>query len=168
MAFNKLWLSELTHRYGLFSVAVTAAALMLCVGATSALAREGIATPAPVPVSAQSVPRVYVIVYRPGPSFEAGVPIMQQPLLPPHSVYMRHLVATGVTLAAGPMFTPDGGLVLIRAENLEQAQAYMAADPAVTSGMFVGQVSLWRPGLDPQGRFRQQPGAPPTTGAPNR
>lgn len=86
---------------------------------------------------------LFAIVYSAGPSWRPGVPMQDQGLVE-HFYYMRDLHASGATLLAGP-FGDDGGIVLLRAADLEAAQAIMAADPAVTSGLFVGEVRRFDP-----------------------
>ena len=110
------------------------------------------AAPSPVPV-------LYVIHYRPGPAWKAGRPLAEQGL-ERHGAYMRDLAGRGELLAAGPLSTTEGGLVILRVESLEAATARMEADPAVQAGQFIGEVSVWRPGIDPAGRFAPSPDAP--------
>jgi len=79
-----------------------------------------------------------------------GKPLRDQPM-GPHGTYMRKLYAEGRMIAAGPTVDTggattlvDGGVVLLRAASLDEAKAVMAADPAVTAGLFVGEVRAWR------------------------
>lgn len=110
------------------------AVLLLALAAGPAMAQA----PAAAPVV------VYVISYRTGPSWKPGKPMAEQ-AIGPHGAYMRRLFDEGRMLAAGPTLDIDGGVVLLRAASLDEAQAVMAADPAVTSGLFVGEVRAWRP-----------------------
>jgi len=117
------------------------AATMLALAAAPALAQE--AKPAPLPT-------VYVIHYKTGPAWKVGKPLREQ-AIGPHGEYMRKIFAEGRMLAAGPTVNADGGvtlvdggIVLLKAASLEEAKAVMAADPAVTAGLFVGEVRSWR------------------------
>lgn len=132
------------RRAGIRKVAIAAAAALMLAFAP-AIARESAMT------------AIYAIRYTPGPAFKPGVPLMRQDLAA-HGAYMRELADAGIILAAGPLMTHEGGLVLLRAESLEAAQARMAADPAVVAGVFVGKVSEWRPVVDPAGRFASPEG----------
>lgn len=96
------------------------------------------------PAWAQPAAAYYVITYTAGPAWVAGKPMSQQ-ALGPHAAYMKQLHAAGRMAAAGPTFNVDGGVVILKADSLEAAQAIMAADPAVTSGLFTGQVRSWTP-----------------------
>lgn len=113
------------------------------------------ADPKVAPASADiapSTPRLFAIVYEPGPAWKRGMPLAQQNL-GPHGQYMRRLAAEGVVILAGPLMTSEGGLVIIRADDLDTARALMEADPAVKKGQFVGTVSEWRPAIDPAARL---------------
>jgi uncharacterized protein YciI len=109
----------------------------------------GVAAPAD---SASTDLKLFAIVYQPGPVWKRGMPLAQQNLAE-HGAYMRSLAARGRLLLAGPLPTLEGGLVIVRAENLDAAQALMAADPAVKNRQFVGIVSEWRAVIDPANRF---------------
>ena len=96
------------------------------------------------PAWAQPAPAFYVITYTAGPAWLAGKPMSQQ-ALGPHAAYMKKLLADGRMAAAGPTFNVDGGVVILKADSLEAAQAIMAADPAVASGLFTGELRSWTP-----------------------
>lgn len=124
---------------------------------------------AAAPVMAQpakppaTIPTVYVIHYKTGPAWLVGKPLRDQPM-GPHGAYMRKLFAEGRMLAAGPTVNTegadplvDGGVILLRATSLDEAKAVMAADPAITAGLFVGEVRTWRVAFS-----KGEPLAPPT------
>jgi uncharacterized protein YciI len=87
--------------------------------------------------------QLFVITYQPGPNWDHSRPLMEQSLRP-HGEYMSQLFRDGSLLAAGPLFEPEGGLVILQAARLEEAEAMMAADPAVQTGLFEGRVQEWR------------------------
>ncbi len=125
-------------------------ALMIALG--SVLPTQAPARAVEPAVQAAPVPVLYVIHYRPGPAWKPGRPLGEQGL-ERHGAYMRDLAARGELLAAGPLSTIEGGLVILRVDSLETAIARMRADPAVEAGQFIGEASVWRPGIDPAGRF---------------
>lgn len=102
---------------------------------------------------AQATSSLFAIVYEPGPVWKRGMPLAQQNLAD-HGQYMRRLATDGVLLLAGPLITSEGGLVIVRAENLHAARALMDADPAVQKGQFIGTVSEWRAVIDPAARLK--------------
>lgn len=102
---------------------------------------------------------LYMIRLRAGPAYRPDVPLLQQDLRE-HGRYMQELAGRGVILVAGPTNAVSGGLVLLRAASIEEARAMMLADPAIQSGLFVGEVSDWSPFFDPGNRFRVAPSQP--------
>lgn len=73
-------------------------------------------------------------------STPAKTPEELKACLPAHLAYQAELEAKGVLAFAGPMSDETGeemqgmGLIIYRAESLEAAQAYAAADPMHQSG----------------------------------
>ena len=87
---------------------------------------------------------VFAITYKPGPAWRPGAPMNRQ-ALGPHAAYWTRLAREGRAIGAGPYLDIDGGMALILAANIEEARAVVAGDPAVTSGVFVGEVHAWSP-----------------------
>lgn len=110
-----------------------------------ALIAATVLTLAAGPAVAQPAPAttVYVITYKAGPTWKPGVPMAKQAIAT-HAAYMRKLHAEGRMYAAGPTLDIDGGVILLKAADLKEAQGIMAADPAVTTGLFVGEVRQWQ------------------------
>jgi uncharacterized protein YciI len=88
--------------------------------------------------------QVFVIDYRPGPAWQAGVPMNRQ-ALGPHAAYWTRLAHEGRAIGAGPYLDVEGGMAMINAATLDEARAIVATDPAITSGVFVGEVHGWTP-----------------------
>lgn len=118
------------------------------------LPAPAIAQTDPAPRAEQSAPApgLYMIRLRPGPAYRHGTPLLQQDLRE-HGRYMRDLVQRGVILLADPTIAESGGLIVLHSASIEQARAHMLADPAIRSGLFVGEVSDWAPAFDPGRRF---------------
>ena len=103
---------------------------------------------------------LFIVIYRPGPSWQAGRPMSEQGLLP-HGRYMRSLFDQGRLQGGGPFVGSDGGMMIVRASGMDEIHAILAADPAVIGGIFVAQVEHWWP------RFRApQPLPAPVSSAP--
>jgi uncharacterized protein YciI len=109
--------------------------LSLLIAAVPAVAQS----PAP---SAGARP-LFVILYRPGPAWMAGRPMREQNLRP-HGAYYAGLLRDGRVFAGGG-FDGDGGMAIIRAADAAEARAILAADPAITSGVFVAELRQWIP-----------------------
>ena len=103
----------------------------------SALAFQGQTAPAPAS-------NLFVVIYRPGPAWQVGRPMSEQGLLP-HGRYYRGLFDDGRLFAGGGFTGSDGGMAILKVADMDAARAIVAADPAVTSGIFVAQLEQWRP-----------------------
>ncbi len=84
----------------------------------------------------------YLVVYKPGPSWRQGKPIAEQPLKE-HGQYILSLYVRGALKSAGPFSDNAGGAAVFEAADDEEAKAVVAADPAVTSGVFVADLHPW-------------------------
>ena len=123
-----------------------AAVLVIGMPASSALAAQAPAGPPPQPL--------YLLVYERGPAWIEGKPIHEQKL-GEHVVYIRGLIDNGKVVAGGPFGDESGGMAIVRAESLAEAEAMLAADPALTNGTFKGRVRQWTPFLDSGRPLRQ-------------
>lgn len=122
-----------------FMVPTTAlAGVLLAATLAPAAAMAQAATPA-APAA-----QLFVLTYRQGPAWKPDRPISEQGLAP-HGAYQKQLIAEGRSFAAGPFLTSLGGMAIIRAADLKEAQAVLAADPAIRNGVFVGAIEAWRP-----------------------
>ena len=65
-------------------------------------------------------------------------------LIRSHVAYLRGLDKQGLLVLAGPFDDGRGGMVIIKAESLEAAQAVANADPFVTSGSVDAEVRTWK------------------------
>lgn len=101
-------------------------------------------TPAP-----QTARQLFLFQYSPGPAFRAGAPLREQGL-GPHAAYIQQLLNEGRLFAGGGYASDDGGMAIVMAADLDEARAMLAADPAITSGIFIAELRHWRP------RFRTE------------
>ena len=109
-----------------------------------ALALAG-AQPPPAPPSAAEQPRqLFLFLFRPGPAWRAGVPMPQQDLRA-HAAYHARLVQEGRSVAGGGYVGEEGGMAIVRATNRAEAEAMLAADPAIRNGVFVAELRQWSP-----------------------
>lgn len=131
------------------SVVGASRALMLALAIALAPACASVQSAAPPAAAAQAPSTYFLFLYRPGPAWRAGVPMNQQGLAP-HGAYMQRLLREERLLAGGGFTDIDGGMAVVRAASMEEARALLAADPAITSGIFVADVRHWRP------RFRDE------------
>ncbi|HYD86315.1 MAG TPA: YciI family protein [Vitreimonas sp.] len=87
---------------------------------------------------------LFIFTFRPGPAWRAGEPMSRQ-ALGSHAAYWRQLVADGRAFAAGGFVESEGGMAIVVAADIAAARAIMAADPAIASDVFVGDIEHWRP-----------------------
>ena len=95
----------------------------------------------------------YLVLYRPGPTWLTGKPVMEQPLKE-HGKYMLSLYIKGSMKLAGPLTDNAGGAVLLEVANEAEAKAIVTNDPAVKSGVFVYEMHRWK--LQPWEEFAKK------------
>lgn len=87
---------------------------------------------------------LFAFIYRPGPAWKPGLPMAQQDLRA-HGGYIARLAAEGRVVAAGGWSGADGGMAVLRAADADEAQRLLAADPAITGGVFQAELRRWSP-----------------------
>lgn len=93
-------------------------------------------------LTAQEAGQLFVLTYGPGPNWVAGKPMAQQDLRA-HRAYYARLAEEGRVVGAGAFPEVNGGMAIVRATRAE-ADALIAADPAIASGVLRGTAQLWR------------------------
>ena len=94
--------------------------------------------------AAASPTSLFLFLYRPGPAWQAGVPMRRQDLRA-HAAYHARLIQEGRSFAGGGFVDMDGGMAIVRAANRAEAEAMLAADPAILNGVFVADIRQWLP-----------------------
>jgi uncharacterized protein YciI len=92
----------------------------------------------------ESSRQLFLFLFRPGPAWIEGKPMAEQDLRA-HGAFHAALVRDNRAVAAGGYVGMDGGMAIVRAIDLAEAQAILAADPAIINGVFVADVRQWRP-----------------------
>lgn len=95
------------------------------------------------PTDAQADRKLFALLLSPGAAWKPGRPFAEQGLRP-HFDYWMALFRAGRIATAGPLGV-DRGLVILLAPSLAEAQAIADADPAIVSGIFVGEVQPYAP-----------------------
>lgn len=91
--------------------------------------------------TASQVPSHFVMLYTPGPAWDAALPPNQQRHFEEHSANLARLRRDSVIVAGG-RFGP-WGLIIVHADDEAAARALFASDPALASGTFDGEVYEW-------------------------
>ncbi|MBD3234892.1 MAG: hypothetical protein GF315_14305 [candidate division Zixibacteria bacterium] len=84
----------------------------------------------------------YAIIYTPGPSWKKGKTVYQQELSA-HGEYMAQLLERNILIAGGPFIDNSGGLAILRARNLKEAQDIINHDPAIENSVFNASLRPW-------------------------
>lgn len=87
---------------------------------------------------------LYALIYTPGPNWIVGKPVTEQPLQE-HTQYMLQKHAEGKVAIAGPLVDNYGGLNVFNVETPQEAQEIMRNDPAISTGICVGEAHPWFP-----------------------
>ncbi len=116
---------------------------LVAVALAASIAHAGDAAPTKAE-SAAPARALFVITYRPCTAWKAGVPMAEQGLKA-HGAYMQSLLDGGRLFAGGGFVTSEGGMAIVYAETRTEAEALLAADPAIVSGIFVATIEHWRP-----------------------
>jgi uncharacterized protein YciI len=98
---------------------------------------------AQTPPASEARSQLFLFQYTQGPAWRSGAPMREQGL-GPHAAYMQQLQSEGRLFAGGGYASDDGGMAIIAARDIEEARAILAADPAITSGIFVAELRHWR------------------------
>jgi uncharacterized protein YciI len=106
-----------------------------------ALAVVMAAAAAPVQEPTAPPARVFAVVFRAGPAWDAAKPPGEQVGFKDHSANIARLKAEGRLLIGGRF--SDAGLLLVRAASREEAQSLLDRDPTVASGVFKAEVHPW-------------------------
>jgi uncharacterized protein YciI len=86
--------------------------------------------------------KTYLVVYKPGPAWVPGRRVTEQPIKE-HGPYMLDLYKKGVMKFAGPFSDGSGGAFVFEAASEAEADAIVAADPAVRDKVFVPERFPW-------------------------
>lgn len=92
---------------------------------------------------ASAPPVHYVLLHRPGKLWDHERPFREQPGIMEHVGYMAGLDEQGRIVAGGPFLDDSGGMMILRAEDLEGALETARSDPAVQKGLLEVQVKPW-------------------------
>jgi uncharacterized protein YciI len=105
----------------------------------------------------------FLVIYRPGPAWLAGKSVSEQPLKE-HGEYMLSLYVRGSMKLAGPLADNAGGAVVLEVADQPEAQAIVAEDPAVKSGIFVYEMHPWE--LKPWDKYAKKARSSAQSGTP--
>jgi uncharacterized protein YciI len=97
-----------------------------------------------LPAAGQEAPAkvTVLVVYKPGPSWIAGKPMLEQPLKG-HGPYLLSLYKKGMLKFAGPFSDNAGGALVLEVADESAGRQLISEDPAVKTGVFVYELHPW-------------------------
>lgn len=96
---------------------------------------------ATAPAHAQTPPSTFAVEFRAGPNWDASQPANAQRFFAEHSANLATLRADGRILVGGRY--GEVGLLVLKADSLEQARSLVERDASVKHGVFAAQVHPW-------------------------
>ena len=92
---------------------------------------------------------LFLVFRNPGPSWIPGLTSRQQPLWDQHAIFMNRLFAEGRIVLGGPYADYSRVLVVIQAQDADEAASLFLKDPWTTAGIQVpSEVVEWIVFLD--------------------
>ena len=89
-------------------------------------------------------PRYQVLFHRPGITWQPGVPFREQPGVDRHQGFMKQLQDEGHLVIGGPFLDEEsGGMVILRAESVDEAMRLAQTDPSIEAGLLTVTVRPW-------------------------
>jgi uncharacterized protein len=90
----------------------------------------------------------FLAIYRPPrPTFASDATGEESRIIGDHFEYLKELLAQGKLLIAGPCEDASMGIAVFEARDEEEAGRILARDPAVTGGVFRGEIKRYRVSL---------------------
>lgn len=95
-------------------------------------------------MSTNEQPQIYyVLLHTPGPKWVEGTDFREQPGVMDHVQYMAGFMEGERLVIGGPFLDNSGGMMVLRANSLEEAEATAHADPSVKAGLLKVHVRPW-------------------------
>lgn len=91
----------------------------------------------------------HVVFHLPGPAWQAGKSLLEQPGVMDHVGHYGRLLEAGKLAMGGPHLDERGGGMMIPAAGvaLAELEAFAAQDPAVKSGLLRVEIRPWLVGM---------------------
>jgi len=86
---------------------------------------------------------MFVVIYTPGPAWQTGKRVTEQPLFREHGRYMQQCFAARQLLMGGAFLDNQGGLGILDVPNKAKARKIVAHDPAVLARVFEPHLHPW-------------------------
>jgi uncharacterized protein YciI len=93
--------------------------------------------------------RHFVVIFSPGPDWDASLPLMQQSDIQAHHDHYAPLMAAGRLTMSGPFADTAGGSMMVFKPGMDEDQlrTHALTDPAVETGVLQFEIRPWVVGL---------------------
>lgn len=86
--------------------------------------------------------RYQLVLFKLGPSWQKGKPLVQQPGIKEHAAFMLKLIRGGILVLGGPLVDDEnqvftGAMMVLALGTPEAARQALAADPAIRSELYL-------------------------------
>lgn len=99
------------------------------------------------------MPKTFVVVCRPGPTWVAGKSSREQPYWNEHASYMEDLFQAGILKMGGPYADYSGIHLILEAADKHAVQELLELDPFIQHGILTqGSIDEWLIFLDARPR----------------
>lgn len=89
-------------------------------------------------------PQIYFVIFHtPGPHWDKAKTFKQQPDVMKHVGYMSQFLESKKLVMGGPFLDDSGGMMVLEAKDIKEAQRIAQDDPTVKSGLLVANVKPW-------------------------
>jgi uncharacterized protein YciI len=89
-------------------------------------------------------PTIYFVIFHtPGPQWDKTKSFRQQPGVMKHVEYMSQFLESKKLVMGGPFLDDSGGMMILEAKDVQEAQKIAQDDPTVKSGLLVANVKPW-------------------------
>lgn len=113
--------------------------------------------------------KTFLMFRNPGPAWMTGLPTRQQPLWDEHAAFMDRLYEQGRIILAGPYADCSRALVILEAQDAEDALSLLHDDPWVRAGILLPAEAIeWTIFLDSRPSHDHPDVHAGATGAPSR
>lgn len=91
----------------------------------------------------------YVVFHRPGPAWQAGRSMFEQPGVALHVQHYRAWLQAGKLALGGPHLDAGGGGMMVPAAGVDEAEVrrFAVEDPAVRDGTLLVEIRPWLIGM---------------------
>jgi len=89
------------------------------------------------------MPAFLVTVRRSGPKWESSRPLEEQSGWPAHAAFMDGLVEDGFVILGGPVGNGERVLLLVEAEDEQEIEGRLAADPWLPGVLRIDSIEPW-------------------------